>query len=272
MTRYALVLSCSLVVAASACSKEEAAQPSAAPAAEPAKAEPAAAKPSEPAAAPADPAEPVTPPPAAPADPASAPAVGHGAGAAAAFASTSALSLTRIEPSALPAGLGFRGKAETAFEWTDQNGRNIAVFSNQGNNQARTLFANHYVETGGQWKNLREVKEHAPCEEFDLTAEFIPEALQLTDLDADQIAELTFAYAVGCRSDVSPVELKLLVIENGDKYILRGQTKVDIGNNEQVGGEYKVDPSLTKGPKVFLDHAKAVWPRIVREDKRQPPA
>jgi len=66
---------------------------------------------------------------------------------------------------------------------------------------------------------------------------------------------VTFAYRVGCVSDVSPITLKLRVIENGEKYILRGETLLSDGE----GGKYKPDPKFKKWPKELAAHAKKRW-------------
>src|SRR5690606_29174293 len=76
----------------------------------------------------------------------------------------------------------------------------------------------------------------------------------------DGIGEVAFAYRADCVSDMSPVTVKLLLLENGDKYILRGTTRIEDPGGA-YGGDLKVDPSFTKGPKEFLAHAKALWER-----------
>ena len=81
-------------------------------------------------------------------------------------------------------------------------------------------------------------------------------------LDADGVAELTFAYRTTCTSDVSPLTLKLLMLEQGAKYILRGSTRVDVGGGERMGGERQPDAALKKVPD-FRAHAEEVWGKIV---------
>lgn len=86
---------------------------------------------------------------------------------------------------------------------------------------------------------------------------FLDGATEVTDLDADGFGELTFAYSLACRSDMSPARLKLLMLENGEKFILRGTTNVPgVG-----GGQYTVDASFKAGPPALLEHAKKVWKR-----------
>jgi hypothetical protein len=61
---------------------------------------------------------------------------------------------------------------------------------------------------------------------------------------------------------MSPNTLKLLALEGGDKYILRGDTQIKDPTGA-YGGTYKVDPSFKKGPKEFLEHAKTLWKKIL---------
>ena len=98
-----------------------------------------------------------------------------------------------------------------------------------------------------------------------MTAAFHPDALEVTDLDHDGIGELWFGYEVGCRSDVSPNTYKLLALEGGNKYILRGETLIDDGSGQKYGGTYEVDPSFTRGPPAFLAHARALWDRTAAD-------
>jgi hypothetical protein len=173
-------------------------------------------------------------------------------------------------PFAPNAAVGFKapGKLVGGLRWTDRNGENVLGFW-RGESQRRVgdetersaiLHARHYA--GG--KLLREVKDLVERCEFDLTLAIVDGSPQVTDLDKDGIGEATFAYKLGCRSDVSPLTMKLLVLEGGAKHILRGETRVEIGAGERQGGRYKVDASFARAP-AFLAHAKKVWQAVVDE-------
>lgn len=139
--------------------------------------------------------------------------------------------------------------------WQDSNGENIVLLTKKD----RELFVYHYAMDAGEKKLIRKIYDFAEenCP-FDLIAEFIEESISVTDLDTDGLGEITFAYKVDCISDVSPVNLKLLILENGEKYIIRGGTTVDVGN-EIIKGEKNIDPSFEKAPASFLKHANKVW-------------
>jgi hypothetical protein len=177
--------------------------------------------------------------------------------------------LRDVGASGLPAGAKLDGTIEKVVTWTDARGENHAGFATRagrkGELTSKSLWVRHWITQGGAAQLVREIKDHVGDCEFDLTLAFVDRALGLTDLDGDGVAELTFAYQLGCRSDVSPNDLKLLILEGGDKYIIRGQTRIDMGDGERYGGERKVDASLVKGPQELRRHAEAVWDQIVEE-------
>jgi hypothetical protein len=86
------------------------------------------------------------------------------------------------------------------------------------------------------------------------------------DLDNDNYGEITFAYIKTCTSDVSPMTLKLLTLENGEKYIIRGSTRIDWGDGDVSGGEKNIDPSFKNGPSVFLSNANKIWKMLLKEN------
>jgi hypothetical protein len=183
-------------------------------------------------------------------------------------AAAAKLSVLARDDAALPRKLWPEGKPVTSLRWRDRNGLNIAAFSTAepGSRTARPdrprpvfLHVLHFVKRDGKWRLLRRVKDFVHTCGLDLTAEFIKPSLSVTDLDDDGKGELTFAYRLGCRGDVSPITLKLLLLEDGAKYILRGSTLV-----QGEGGKYRIDRSFRRAP-VFLRHAKRVWKKIVRE-------
>lgn len=142
------------------------------------------------------------------------------------------------------AKLTYKGDIVYKKAWQDLNGENIVLFSNK----EHELFVYHYASKSGEAKLLRKVYDftEADCE-FDLFADFIEKSITVTDLNKDNYAEITFAYQLACISDVSPKALKLLMLQNGEKYIIRGQTEAYLGNNEYIGGDKTVDASFASG-------------------------
>lgn len=124
------------------------------------------------------------------------------------------------------------------YEWTDANGTNALVLSvetapRQGRAdgdsgrvieaEASTLYATLLAGTDGSYRTLRQLTDPGvdPCGE-DLSNEFTDGTVQLTDSDGDGIGEITVGWAYACRGDVSPLTVKLALLEGKDKYILRG--------------------------------------------------
>lgn len=153
-----------------------------------------------------------------------------------------------------------------ALAWSDAAGENLLTFAAveskakdaDGNDARRAaLSAVHQVlpsAPGASPRTVRKVSDGVePCP-LDLTAEFIEAAEAVTDLDGDGVAEATFAYRTSCKGDVSPDTVKLLVLEGGDKYILRG--------DDATSGT--PDPVPSKWPPAFLAHAKATWGRVAK--------
>lgn len=166
------------------------------------------------------------PPPAAPSG--AADAATASTGQPRAVATTTARRLSAVAPvdreKALEqAGLAAGGTGP-AVGFTDANGRNLVVISARGAGRTVTLTADHLVLAGGSRRLLRHVQDGVAACGFDVTAAFVPGSLQVADRTADGLGEVTFAYLTACRSDVSPSALKLLVLQNGAKYILRGET------------------------------------------------
>jgi hypothetical protein len=80
---------------------------------------------------------------------------------------------------------------------------------------------------------------------------FVPESINISDIDGDEIGEITFGYILEDLTVEIP-DLKLLILENGDKYIIRGN----------LAGKKNIDKSLKDGPNEFLNEANRVWKKI----------
>ena len=106
----------------------------------------------------------------------------------------------------------------------------------------------------GEIRLLREITDFVKDCEFDLILGHELDAISLTDIDNDEIGEITFIYRMACTSDVSPSTQKLIMLEDGNKYALRGTTKV-MGE----GGDYEAGEEFNSAPEGFLKHADELW-------------
>lgn len=164
------------------------------------------------------------------------------------------------------------GKAERWVSWQDDKGDNVAVFSSDSKEKmkkdgerllSKGIYVTVFTGKNGKLKRVREVRELANACMFDLTNEVRETSVGVTDLDADGVGELTFAYVTGCRSDVSPLTMKLVVLEGADKNILRGTTRLNPGDG-WVGGEFTAEFGK-RAPATFLEHATKMWTKFVTE-------
>jgi hypothetical protein len=162
----------------------------------------------------------------------------------------------------LPKDIVVPGKLAKAVGWTDTNGENIAVFAArwvdtiEDHDALRNAYltAVHVAYPNGVKKILRTVSDSREgCDDAAMTASFLDDAYGVTDLDHDGFGELTFAYRLTCQGHHLPFTLNLLMLENGDKYILRSAALP----------AYAIDTSFNSGPPAFLEHAKAEWRRVV---------
>jgi hypothetical protein len=165
------------------------------------------------------------------------------------------------------AQLSYVGEFVDGKAWTDKNGENMLIFTSKmeenpsdeyGPSTSVELYVYHYADPGNGYKLVREVKDFEKDCGFDNRAVFSKTSVSITDLDQNGYAEIIFVYRLGCTSELSPDSLKLIMLENGNKYAIRGNTLVDYGS-EKAGGETSIDPEFEKAPKQFLEHARQIW-------------
>ena len=131
-------------------------------------------------------------------------------------------------------------KGPAAWGWRDGNGNNVFVvtYSEQEHGEeddspstlSRSMVITHdVVGTDGKAVRKRTVRDFVKACPFDVHLHLEDDSLQTTDLDGDGLAEITFAYQITCTSDMSPRTRKLLLLEDGEKYILRGHTGLGAG-------------------------------------------
>jgi hypothetical protein len=200
-------------------------------------------------------------------------------------AAPSQVQLLPFDPQALPREIRYQGKVVAGARWVDKEGENLLLlcetetvmkpvprsskyygFEKWG--KTAELYAYHYVKAKEKFALWWKVFDSGICP-FDLELTFLPNSLTITDLDHNGIAESTFLYKKGCRSDVSPVQLKLIMHEGQAKYALRGETMVPSikpdGTPGKIGGQKSIDPAFRRAPKVLLDYVLRQWDAFVEE-------
>ena len=166
----------------------------------------------------------------------------------------------------VPVELDYDGNLVDCYWWNDVNGENYFIRSLEEPVMAEELgdgtqwyeqylHAYHYVLTDENSDLVlkRDLLDFVKECEFDMSVSHL-EAIELNDVDEDNIGEVTFGYWLACRSDVSPSEYKVFTFEDGEKYGLRGYA-VAMG----YGGEYEVGKEYDNAPDGFLEIAKTYW-------------
>lgn len=161
----------------------------------------------------------------------------------------------------MPDGIERDGELLRGLRWTDKSGDNILAFFRVSRTKGEELLrGDHLRKADGEWTLVEDYKEIAEdCDGADLTMEPYIDRWSITDYDEDDHYEITFAYSVGCRTDVSPVTHKVLLIEEGKKYGLRGVTAERVSDDKVVGGHYENEDDFEDAPEGFLDKAFRTW-------------
>jgi len=185
------------------------------------------------------------------------------------------IKVTPIDKSKLPAGIKFSGKLKQAIRWTDQSGDNIVVttetgiytnpkFKHENEGRDAELFAFHYIVSDSIQQTWKVYDLITDCP-VDLEASFIKNTLQVTDLNNDGIGEVGIMYKTVCHGDVSPCDMKIIMYEGKQKFAMRGSNKVQLGEKDFVGGEYKFDAAFAGGPAAFRDFALKLWNKNIMQ-------
>lgn len=176
-----------------------------------------------------------------------------------------------LKATALPAAITYKGKPVKIVGWKDKLGDNLLLLTETGefasadsaeyeDNRDAELHVYHYVKTGTDWNKMASVNDQITSCPVDIVTRFIPGALFITDLNGDGIAECTFAYHLTCTGGVDNKVMKLIMLEHKNKYVIRGTTSVNIG--EEIPGTMKYDAGIPERFKVFM---VAKWKAFERE-------
>jgi hypothetical protein len=176
-----------------------------------------------------------------------------------------------------PAVDGRNGARTQELRFTDKAGEHLVRFDfssikekpekgDDMGSRSQQLQITHTVGKKEVWK----AKDFVNGCPFDLTLELVDGSIEVTDLDDDGEAEISFLYKLTCRSDVSPLSGKLLMYEGATKYAVRGDTRERVGEKEYMGGQYTLDPAFASAPKPFVEFAKAKWQRLIVDGAEVP--
>lgn len=166
----------------------------------------------------------------------------------------------------LPKEIKYDGKFIGGKRYKDKSGEYITIITetgsyenNKNEGEDAELFAYNFVISGGSSiKQIWRIYDFFKDCHLDITANFIDNTFRITDLNNDGIAEVWHAYFIGCKGDVSPWDMKIIMYEGKQKFAMRGTQKI-IMQDYIDGGDYKFDDAFNNGPKIFRDFAEDLW-------------
>ncbi|HEX8361191.1 MAG TPA: hypothetical protein VF613_13845 [Longimicrobium sp.] len=175
----------------------------------------------------------------------------------------------RLSAREVPAGLALRGTVEAGRRWRDENGENVLLLTrtretHRNDFRGREIHAYHYVRSGPRYRLLWQSADFVRDCPVDVTLEFAPGSLRITDVDADGVAETSFVYALACHGGVDPATMKLILHEGATKYAVRGTTDLRDLAPGYPAPEMRLDPALARVP-ALRALAERQWRRFVRQ-------
>jgi hypothetical protein len=152
-------------------------------------------------------------------------------------------------------------------QFNDKNGVNYVIATSEENTKddytTKKIWVEHYVENDKKEPEiLREITDFERDCPVDNQLEIIKDSFTIEDSDKNGYAEIIFLYKTGCKGDVSPSGLKLMVIENGNKAAIRGKMII---KEFKTPREMTPDAAFKKLPKVIQDKANALWAQFENE-------
>lgn len=187
------------------------------------------------------------------------------------------LEILNFDPSVIKKLPNIEGDLKYGYSWKDKNGLNQLVFTratkfvqwkNEEEGMGDTyvyLKVYHFIEKEGNYSLLRMIQDgnEKGCSNppFALECDFYKESISITDLDKDNYAEVTFMYCILCASELTPIPTKLMLLENGEKYAIRGTSYIP---DFQVGGDKNIDESIKTLDQKIQDHVDITWEKFCK--------
>lgn len=170
---------------------------------------------------------------------------------------------------ALPPGITARGATTLKqVSFTDTAGIHYVLFSATDLPHGRRLFVDAWLAGAGAPRNVEVVTDGIEACGNQLTVALHDAALNLTNLDHDGVAELTFAYEAGCRREPRGNPYTLLTLAGDKLYTMTGHTRLDDGSGPM--GDFQPDAALAHGPLELREHARTLWDQTA-DDLNDPP-
>lgn len=160
-----------------------------------------------------------------------------------------------------PKSLDYEGKAVDRKHWEDRNGEHWLIVSENRSGMTMelghvsNLYAACWQKEAGKWREIWEIKDFN--QEIWESRSYVNNSLEVTDIDADGLAESIFMYELGHDGN-DPTDFKLMLHVNAKKYAIRGTLASEL---EGIGSVEKmnVDPAFSEIAPEFKDYAIKKW-------------
>jgi hypothetical protein len=164
----------------------------------------------------------------------------------------------------------YKGKIRYGKRWKDARGENIIILTESDMywkdiydaTRSAKLYAYHFLKNrDSTWEEQWKMNDIVDDCAWDLRWEFFEQSLTITDLDSDGLAEVGFAYALGCNGDPHSDEKKMIFFEGIDRYSLKGTTSY-FDKKKKAGPDKITEKKLADAPDAFVEYATQQWKKF----------
>lgn len=148
------------------------------------------------------------------------------------------------------------------YTWTDAAGVHAVTLARTASGDDVALKVSATLDGRPDW-TVRDYVKECPV---DVILDVVPAAIAMTDLLGNGRKQFLFAYKLGCRGDVSADQVKYFLIDQGTKYVLRGEETVTVKGRFMDGGAAPVPNAELKSHPVFLRYMTKHWRGISMRD------
>lgn len=172
----------------------------------------------------------------------------------------------------LPSSIKYKGKIVDGVSWTDKNGDNILIITQtsvrniNADMREQYLYAYHYINYDDGYSQLWSITDFVKSY-CDVEAEYIPNSLEIIDIDNDGSAESLFIYKLDGRCDVSPLAVKLMMHKGDTKLVIRGTIGFDEYDGRKTKGHKDFDAAFKNVSSSFKNYASEKWDKFVKNYK-----
>ncbi|PHS04198.1 MAG: hypothetical protein COA88_14045 [Kordia sp.] len=187
--------------------------------------------------------------------------------------SNNSIKLELLNNEKLPNSLKIQGNVLDYKVWKDRNGINYAVITltdivqNDKSEYTNTIFGYHFVQKPDKTYQLkRKIQDFFTCEWEDCKEglSLHKDSFTITDLDTNGYGEIAFIYQFYCSMDLSWANAKLMLLENGEKYPIRGNTFVEDYGEIEGNGLKIIGKEFDSASKEFKEYASKLWDKFCR--------